>query len=60
MKLKFQFKSVFLLVAILFMISTALKAENDIAVNNGYDLVERLADLQEIVADIAEQYAAIT
>lgn len=60
MKFKFQFKSVFLLVAISFVISTALKAENDIAVNDGYDLVERLADLQETVADIAEQYAAIT
>ena len=57
--MKLKFKSFFMLV-VLSLIPTVVNAEDDVAASDRYDLVDRLTDLQEVVADIAEQYAAIT
>jgi hypothetical protein len=48
------------MLVVLSLIPTVVNAEDDVAASDRYDLVDRLTDLQEVVADIAEQYAAIT
>lgn len=58
--MKSRFNSHMLLIIIFLMISTFVKAENGIVINDEYVFAEKLIDLQNIVSEIAEQYTAIT